>query len=51
MSAFFDVTSPKSFPIVLQRQTIFVVCESYTMNQVQPELTTIQAQFRRVYET
>lgn len=51
LSAFFDITSPKSFPIVLQRQTISVVCESYTMNQVQPEFTTVQAQFRRVYET
>ncbi len=51
IAAFLDTKTPTSFDIVMQRETIKVVCESYSITQVQPEFSSVRAELRRVYET
>ena len=50
ISSFLDVVTPRSFPIVLERETIKVVCENYNVIMTQGDIQSIQTQLRRVYE-
>ena len=50
ISSFFDVVTPRSFPIVLERETIKVVCQNYNVVVSQSDIQSIQTQLRRVYE-
>ena len=50
ISAFFDVITPASFPITLQREDIKVVCESYSITSNEPDVQSISTTLRRVYE-
>ena len=50
ISSFFDVVTPRSFPIVLERETIKVVCQNYNVVVSQSDIQSIKTQLRRVYE-
>ena len=50
ISAFFDVITPDSFTITLQREDIKVVCESYSITSNEPDIQSISTTLRRVYE-
>lgn len=50
ISAFLDIKTPKSFPITLQRESILVVCDSYSLTAIQSPIHSISAELRRVYE-
>lgn len=50
ISSYFDTVTPGSFPIVLELETIKVVCESYSIQVGHTDLQSISTQLRRVYE-
>ena len=50
ISSFFDTKTPQSFEITLQRESIKVVCESYSVQMDQPDIHSISTELRRVYE-
>jgi len=50
ISAFLDAKAGRSFNIVLQRETLKVVCENYNVTYTQPNVHTLSANLKRVYE-
>ena len=50
ISSFFDVISPQNFPITLERETIKVICETFSVIIGHDDVQSITAEFRRVYE-
>lgn len=50
ISAFLDAKAARSFDIVLQRETLKVICENYNITYTQPNVHTLSANLKRVYE-
>ena len=50
ISSFFDVISPQNFTITLERETIKVICETFSVGIGHDDVLSITAEFRRVYE-
>ena len=50
LSALFDAKAAQSFNIVLQRESLKVVCDDYNIMYSQSTVHTISANVRRVYE-
>jgi len=50
IAAFFDVKAGLKFDITIASEVLPVVCESYNISYTQPEVHSITAEFRRVYE-
>lgn len=50
ISAFLDAKAGRSFDIVLQRETLKVTCENYNVTYTQPNVHTLSANLKRVYE-
>ena len=50
ISSFFDVISPQNFDITLERETIKVICETFSVQIGHDDVQSISAEFRRVYE-
>jgi len=50
LSALFDAKAAQSFNIVLQRESLKVVCDDYNVMYSQSTIHTISANVRRVYE-
>lgn len=50
IAAFFDVKAGLKFDITVSNEVLPVVCESYNISYTQPEVHSITAEFRRVYE-
>lgn len=50
ISAFLDAKAGRSFNIVLQRETLKVICENYNVTYTQPNVHTLSANLKRVYE-
>lgn len=50
IAAFLDAKAARSFNIVLQRETLKVVCENYNVVYTQPTVHSLSANLKRVYE-
>ena len=50
ISSYFDIITPGNFPIILERETIKVVCQNYSIQIGHTDLQSISTQLKRVYE-
>ena len=50
ITSFLDVVSPGSFPITMERETLRVICENYSIGVGHTDIQSITAQLRRVYQ-
>ena len=49
ISSFLDTKTPQSFPIILERETLKVVCDTYNVNIGHDDVQSLSMELRRVY--